>query len=428
MAYAVIMPKAGMSMETGKIVKWLKKEGERVETGEPLLEIETDKVNMEVEAMNSGLLLKVIAHEGEEVPVVQTIGYIGEAGEALPETEKAAAEQPAEKPAEMISEKPAVKLEGVRIPATPAAKRLAKEKNMALESITPTGSLGQIKAADVAAAGTAKATPLARAMAADQGIDLNSVTGSGYGGKVTKADISPATAPAMATSEEGELRPHSAMRKVIARRMLSSHTNIPPVTQNCVADVTALMALREQINAGRDDVRITVNDFVVMAVARALMEQPHINASYTDEGLFVKKHINVGIAVALPEGLIVPVIRDADKMPLSGISAAARALSAKAKEGRLSPDEYSGGTFTVTNLGMMGVTAFTPIINEPESAILGVCATEQRLEMDDEGHIEKRLKMPLCLTYDHRSIDGAQAAIFSNRVTQLLENPLAMLV
>ena len=430
MAYAVIMPKAGMSMETGKIVKWLKKEGERVETGEPLLEIETDKVNMEVEAMNSGLLLKVLAYEGDEVPVVQTIGYIGEAGEALPEAEKPVTEarQPAEKPAEAAIKEPVAKLEGTRIPATPAAKRLAKEKGISLQSVVPSGSLGQVKVADVAAMGTAKATPLARAIAADLGVDLNTVSGSGYGGKVTKADITPVAAPAVAMSEEDELRPHSAMRKVIARRMLSSHTNIPPVTQNCVADVTALMALREQINAARSEGRITVNDFIVMAVARALREQPHINASYTADGLLIKKHINVGVAVALPEGLIVPVIRDADKLPLSGISAAARELSAKAKEGRLSPDEYSGGTFTVSNLGMMGVTAFTPIINEPESAILGVCATEQRLEMDDEGRIEKRLKMPLCLTYDHRSIDGAQAAIFSNRVTQLLENPLAMLV
>ncbi len=436
MAYAVIMPKAGMAMESGKVIRWLKSEGDRVEQGEPLLEIETDKVNMEVEAMNSGVLLKVLAHEGDEVPVVQTIGYIGEAGEAVPEAVNSSAAPTVKKPANTLaqpaSEKTAVKLEGGRIPATPAAKRLAKEKGIELSGVTPSGSLGQIKAADVAAVGVLKATPLAKAMAADLGIDLKKVVGSGSGGKVTKADIAPAAsvpAPSAASSasQEDELRPHSAMRKVIAKRMLSSHLNIPPVTQNCVADVTALMALREKINA-MGDVRVTVNDFIVMAVAKTLKEQPHVNASYTDAGLLIKKHINIGVAVALPEGLIVPVIRDADKLALHEISEAAKELQKKAKEGRLLPDNYSGGTFTVSNLGMMGVTAFTPIINEPESAILGVCATEQRLEMDDEGRITKRLKMPLCLTYDHRSIDGAQAAVFSNRVTQLLENPLSMLV
>ncbi len=437
MAYAVIMPKAGMAMESGKVIRWLKSEGDRVEQGEPLLEIETDKVNMEVEAMNSGVLLKVLAHEGDEVPVVQTIGYIGEAGEAVPEAINSSAaptvKKPVDKLAQAASEKTAVKLEGGRIPATPAAKRLAKEKGIKLSSVTPSGSLGQIKEADVAAVGVLKATPLAKAMAADLGIDLKKVVGSGSGGKVTKADIAPAasvpapSAASAAASQEDELRPHSAMRKVIAKRMLSSHLNIPPVTQNCVADVTALMALREKINA-MGDVRVTVNDFIVMAVAKTLKEQPHVNASYTDAGLLIKKHINIGVAVALPEGLIVPVIRNADKLALHEISEAAKELQKKAKEGRLLPDDYSGGTFTVSNLGMMGVTAFTPIINEPESAILGVCATEQRLEMDDEGRITKRLKMPLCLTYDHRSIDGAQAAVFSNRVTQLLENPLSMLV
>ena len=434
MAYAVIMPKAGMAMETGKVLRWLKNEGDQVEQGEPLLEIETDKVNMEVEAMNSGVLLKVLAHEGDEVPVVRTIAYIGTAGEAVPETDAAetpAMVKPAAAPAVAAeTQKAAARAEWGRMPATPAAKRLAEEKGIDIGSVVPSGSLGQVKAADVEAAGAAKATPLAKVIAADLGIDLNKVVGSGSGGKVTKTDVTPvvpAAAAAAVQSGEDVLVPHSAMRRVIAKRMHQSHLNIPPVTQNCIADVTALTALREKINA-MDGVRVTVNDFIVMAVAKTLKEQPHINSSYTDAALLIRKHINIGVAVALPDGLIVPVIRDADKLALHDISATAKELQNKAKEGRLLPDDYSGGTFTVSNLGMMGVTAFTPIINEPESAILGVCATEQRLEMDDEGHITKRLKLPLCLTYDHRSIDGAQAAIFSNRVTQLLENPLSMLV
>jgi pyruvate dehydrogenase E2 component (dihydrolipoamide acetyltransferase) len=207
--------------------------------------------------------------------------------------------------------------------------------------------------------------------------------------------------------------------------MLQSHLEIPPVTQSCFADVTELMELCKKNNTG--GTRISVNDFIIMAAAKTLKEQTRINASYTEEGLLVKKHINIGVAVALPEGLIVPVIKDADRLALREISAQARELANKAKQGRLSPDDYSGGTFTISNLGMMGVTSFTPIINQPEIAILGVCAAEQKLEMDDSGNIVKKMKMGLSLTYDHRCIDGAQAAIFSNRIVELLENPAPMI-
>lgn len=431
MAYNVVMPKAGMAMEKGKIVKWLKAEGDTVETGEPLLEIETDKVNMEVEAMNSGVLLKIIAHEGDEIPVVQTIGYIGEKGEALPkEDAQPSGDDRVEIKSEPAQQKEALKTSGERVPATPAAKRIASEKGIDLRDVTPSGSRGQIKAADVEGAKTeVKATPLAKAIAADKGVDLKTVSGSGFAGKVTKADIVAAagtpSVQAVVNGDNEEIIPHSAMRKVIARRMLQSHLEIPPVTQNSVADVTELMEMRKKLNTG--DTRISVNDFILMAVAKVLKEQPRINASYSEEGLILKKHINLGVAVALPEGLIVPVIKDADKLTISQMSAQAKDLAAKAKEGKLMPDEYSGGTFTVTNLGMIGITSFTPIINQPEIAILGVCAVEQKLEMDDNGNIIKRMKMGLSLTYDHRCIDGAQAAIFASRIVQLLENPLQVL-
>lgn len=435
MAYKVVMPKAGMAMETGKVVRWLKAEGDPVETGEPLLEIETDKVNMEVEAMNSGILLKILVNEGDEVPVVHTIGYIGEKGEALPVDEaQPVGDGSVETKSEPVHQTEVLRtVNGEGVPATPAAKRIAKEKGIDLKSVTPSGSRGQIKAADVEGIRTeVKVTPLAKAIAADKGLNLNDVTGSGFAGKVTSADVlavsgvSSAATPATVAAGGDEFIPHTAMRKVIAKRMLGSHLEIPPVTQNCVVDVTELMALRSQINTG--DVRISVNDFIIMAVTKTLKEQPRINATFTEEGLLVKKQINIGVAVALPEGLIVPVIKDADTLTLSQISQQAKTLSTKAKEGKLMPDEFSGGTFTISNLGMMGVTSFTPIINQPEIAILGVCAVEQKLEMNDEGKIEKHLKMGLSLTYDHRCIDGAQAAVFSNRVTQLLENPVMMLV
>lgn len=430
MAYKVIMPKAGMAMEMGKVVRWLKAEGDTVETGEPLLEIETDKVNMEVEAMNSGILLKILAFEGDEIPVVQTIGYIGEKGEAIPAAET---QRGGDGSAEIKSE-PAHSAEvlktvnGEGVPATPAAKRIAKEKGIDLKHVTPSGSRGQIKAADVEGMrAEAKATPLAKAIAADKGLDITGVAGSGFAGKVTKADVMAAAGvPVAAAMNQDEIVPYTAMRKVIAKRMLKSHLEIPPVTQNCMVDVTELMALRSRINTG--DVRISVNDFIIMAVTKTLKEQPRINATYTEEGLLVKKQINIGVAVALPEGLIVPVVKDADTLTLSQISQQAKVLATKAKEGKLGPDEFSGGTFTISNLGMMGVTSFTPIINQPEIAILGVCAVEQKLEMNGEGKIEKHMKMGLSLTYDHRCIDGAQAAVFSNRVTQLLENPVTMLL
>ncbi len=426
MAYKVIMPKAGMAMEKGKIVRWLKNEGDTVESGEPLLEIETDKVNMEIEAMNSGILLKILAHEGEDIPVVQTIGYIGEKGEQVPE-EGAEPEgnnliETKDVPAHATE---ALKSNGYRVPSTPAAKRLAKEKGVDIKSVPPTGKRGQIKAEDIQSAMVKlKATPLAKAIAADRGMDLSGIYGTGFAGKVTRADV--LGADKQTIPEDAEVIPFTSMRSVIAKRMLQSHQQIPPVTQDSVADVTELMELRAKINAG--GIHISVNDFIIMAVAKVLKEQPYINASYTDKGLLIKKHVNIGVAVALSDGLIVPVIKDADRLSLNQVSQLAKELAGKAKEGKLLPDEYTGGTFTVSNLGMLGVTSFTPIINQPELAILGVCATQQVLEMDDDGKIKKRLKMGLSLTYDHRCIDGAQAALFSGRIVKLLETPGLMLV
>jgi pyruvate dehydrogenase E2 component (dihydrolipoamide acetyltransferase) len=391
-----------------------------------LLEIETDKVNMEIEAMNSGILLKILAHEGEEVPVVQTIGYIGEKGETIPKEEaKPAGDGVVEIKDEPAHATSALKSNENRVPATPAAKRLAKEKGFDIKSVTPAGSRGQSNAADVeGATAELKATPLAKAIAEDIGVDLSNVHGTGFAGKVTRADV--LEAGKQAITEDAELIPFTAMRSVIAKRMLQSHQQIPPVTQDSVADVTELMELRTKINAG--GVHVSVNDFIIMAVAKVLREHPYINASYTDKGLLIKKHINIGVAVAPPEGLSVPVIKDADKLSLNQISLLAKELAGKAKEGKLLPDEYSGGTFTISNLGMMGVTSFTPIVNQPEIAILGVCATRQALEMDDDGNIRKKLKMVLSLTYDHRCIDGAQAALFSGHIVKLLETPGLMLV
>ena len=433
MANRVVMPKAGMAMETGTVVKWLKEIGDTIVQGEMLLEIETDKVNMEVEALHSGVLLAKFAGPGDVIPVVETIGYIGEAGEKIPAYEKTATtpeviEKEKAQVNKVESKDTPVVLAG-RVLATPAARRIGKEKGIDLASISPEQGRFYLNAQDVENAKVgAKASPLAKVIAADKGIDLDDITGSGFDGKVMKADLMmKSDAMTMAVQAQDVLVPLSGMRKVIARRMLSSHTEIPPVTQNTMVDVTKLLAFRKQLNESID-VKVTINDFVLAAVAKTLREQPNINSVFTDDGILQKGNVNVGFAVALEDGLIVPVIKDTDRLSIKGIALSAKRLATKARAGKLMPDEYSGGTFTISNVGMLGVTAFTPIINQPESAILGVCAIEQKLEMDDDGNIIRKDKMPLCLTYDHRGIDGSQAAIFSNRIVQLLQNPLSFFV
>jgi pyruvate dehydrogenase E2 component (dihydrolipoamide acetyltransferase) len=218
----------------------------------------------------------------------------------------------------------------------------------------------------------------------------------------------------------------TGMRKVIAERMLKSHLEIPPVTLNAKADVTELVALRKQIN-DTPDIKISINDLLLKAAAVALSESPDINASIKDNEIIYKLDINIGMAVALEDGLIVPVIKNADKLSLRQISIKAKELAAKAREGKLKPDEYSGGTFTVSNMGMYGIVSFTPIINQPEIAILGVCAIENELKMV-EGKIENRSVMGLSLTFDHRVVDGSQSAIFLSKIKSLLENPLRIIV
>jgi len=444
MAVEVIMPKAGMAMEEGTVVRWLKKEGDRVEAGEPLLEITTDKVNMELEASASGVLLKIIKNDGEVVPVTHVIGYIGEPGEKIeekpPEALKPADAENAEaKPGDTASVDDGQALSGVRpvnqdgkVAATPLARVLAKEKGIDLKTVKATGFHGEVKVRDVEGLRKVMATPLAERIAADKGIDLSTIEGSGFGGKIRKEDLPQRAGPAAAydagqgSTAQAVKKPLKGIRKVIADRMLKSHLEIPPVTLNTKADVTELLELRKRLNE-TSSIKISINDFILKASAIALSEAPYINASIEGSEIVYKPYINVGMAVALEEGLIVPVIRNAERMSLKQIAARAKELSAKAREGKLLPDEYTGGTFTVSNLGMYGITSFTPIINQPESAILGVCAIEEELKMIGEK-IVKRSVMGLSLTFDHRVVDGAQGAIFLNRIKFLLENPLEILV
>jgi pyruvate dehydrogenase E2 component (dihydrolipoamide acetyltransferase) len=414
-----------MAMEEGKIIKWLVREGDNVEAGAPLLEIETDKVSMEIEATVSGTLLKILAHEGDTVPVIQTIGYIGQPGEEIPEEEQKTAEEPV-KEKKIVNRQPSrIMLEkGKKIPATPLAKTLAKQRGISLDGVVPSGYYGEVKARDIAAAKTVKATPLAKKMAADAGVSLGEAKTKG---RITSKDIQAVIDAAGANQKDSPpvndgdvVKPLSGMRKTIASRMFQSHIEIPSVTMDTKADVTGLLAERKRVNAAGAE-KISINDYVVQACAHALAEMPEANISFGGDSVIYRKHVNVGVAVALAQGLIVPVIKDADMLSLEGISKSVKMLADKARNGKLTPDEYTGGTFTVSNLGMYGVTFFTPIINQPESMILGVCAVEKVLKMDDEGTIQNRDIMGLSLTFDHRAHDGASAAVFLRKIVEKLE-------
>ncbi len=435
MAQNIIMPKAGMAMETGKIIRWLKQEGDAVVKGEPIIEIETDKVTMEVEAEASGILLKKLYGDGAVVPATETIGWLGAEGETIEAAQAAsqtpAAGQPATEGANTSAEqqpKAPFSPEGRpagKLPATPAAKRLAAEQGIDLAAVNPSGKNGEIKLRDVKSVSERTISPLAKRIAEKQGIDITSVSGSGTGGRIVKQDILRG-AEAGETVQGQTRKPLSGMRKVIASRMLQSHTQIPPATLCTKADVTSLCALREALNKD-GSIKLSYNDFVIKATAIALREFPELNASMDGEYIVYNNRINIGMAVALREGLIVPVIRDVDALDVEGISAQAKSFAEKARAGKLLPDDYSGGTFTVSNLGMYGILSFTPIINPPESAILGVCAIEETLVCEKDCAIEKRKRMGLCLTHDHRLIDGALGAMFLKRITELLEKPRELL-
>ncbi len=441
MATEIIMPKLGMSMEEGKIARWMKAEKEMVETGEPLLEVETDKVNMEVEALASGMLLKILRNSGDTVPVTEIIGYIGEPGEEWgtaendPSTKPRAESRQEPQNTHPTEASPAFKVSadrGSRVPATPSAKRIAAKKGVDLRTVTPTGQHGEVRARDVENIGTVSATPLARKIAHTEGIDLSDMTGTGVGGRITKEDVlkslgaDEGTGKTLQDQEKPTRKKMEGMRRIIADRMLQSHLQAPPVTQHMRADVTELLALRKQLNEITEE-RISLNDFAMKATAMALYEHPEMNVSVDGDDLVYHSEINLGMAVALEEGLIVPVIPSAERLSLEELAKKTRDLATRARERKLGPDEITGGTFTVSNMGTFDLFAFTPILNPPEAGILGVCTVEKQLQLKD-GKIEERSLMGLSLTFDHRAIDGAQSALFLGRIRSLLEKPLEILI
>ncbi len=313
----------------------------------------------------------------------------------------------------------------LRIAATPYARRLADELGVDLRSVTPSCSDG-IRGRDVENAKRyrIKATPLSKAVALGLGVGLDTVHGSGYGGKITKADVL-AAAAAKTTKKTlpGEVIPLTSMRKVIAKRMCASHTEIPPVTSVVKVDVTQLLEFRQKLNEGREKAqRITVNDLIIRATAKALLQHKRFRMSIDGGNYIVNEHINIGVAVGIDDGLLVPVIHDVDKKTIDEISAEAKLLAGKAKTGALRPENMGGGCISISNLGMFGTYLFTPIVNQPEAAILGICSTEDELALVD-GAVVVRKKMMVCLTFDHRIINGTEASKFQAELKRILETP-----
>lgn len=436
MAKVVVMPKLGLTMTEGTISAWKKKAGETVHEGEALFEVETDKLTNTIEATASGILREIVVKEGQTVPCLEPVAVIagadedistllGSAAKPAAEEEKADAPKPAAAP-----EKPA----GGRVIASPAAKKLAKERGIDISAVPGTGPNGRITEEDVKkytpappAAESApgiKASPLAEKLAADMGLELSEL---GTKGRVLAEDIMKYLE---STREKGgepareETVPMNGMRKAIARNMLNSHMTSPTVTFNLSVDMSEMKRVREQLKA--KEIKVSYTDLLVKFVAKALTEYPLLNCSVSENSIVYKHYVNMGVAVALDNGLVVPNVTDADKKSLTEISAEIKELAKLAREGGLAAEKLRGGTFTITNLGMYGIESFTPIINQPEVAILGVTTMEDRPVVRG-GELVIRPMMTLSLTADHRVVDGSVAASFLQRVKTLLENPALIL-
>lgn len=415
MAYEVLMPQLGLTMEEGTVSQWIKHEGDAVKAGEVILEITTDKLTNEVESEHDGVLLKIVAQEGEDIPVKGLLAYIGQPGEAVGDAVPAApaalaaAAAPVTAPAAPAAPAPVACANGKRVKISPLARKTAQKMGVDYTVITGTGPSGRIVVKDVLAAA---ATPKAAVTAA---------------APTEAPKAAPAPKAGLELMEGDTVIKLAGMRKVVAQRMLQSHTEIPPVTQNIKVDVTELMAFRKML-LEKTGKKYSVNDLVLKATAKCLSQHPEMLVAYDGNQIIQRAHVNIGMAVALDAGLIVPVIRDADKMSLDAISAAAKDLATRAKENKLSPDEYKGSTFSVSNLGMFGIETFTPIINQPDAAILGVCAIEDEVALDAEGKLYNKKVMRLSVTLDHRLLDGAVVAKFEMDLRDLLQSPMSIVL
>lgn len=411
MAKDILMPLLSPSMTEGTLVKWLKKEGDAVKVGDVIAEVETDKATMDLEAFDAGILRKILIEPGTKVPVQSRIGIIGTKDEKIDESALTVA--PAAPAAAAKAEEP--------------KKEEAKPAPVAVSSVSTNGS-------------RVKASPLAKKIAAEKGVSLSGLVGSGPGGRIVKKDVLGAPAggsggssiyPRGPVAKEGSVK-LSTMRSVIAKRLLESKTTIPHFYLEIEIDAKPLMDLRAQLNETlgklNPPVKLSLNDFVLKAAAEAVRRSPGVNASFEGDSIRQFGDVQLSFAVAIAEGLITPIIKEAQNKSLIQISGEAKSLAAKAKEGKLKPEEFQGGTFTVSNLGMLGIDRFSAIINPPQSAILAVGNIVKKPVVGPNDEIIVGYRQSLTLSCDHRVVDGAVGAAYLKELRELIEKPALLLL
>ena len=427
MAVEFTMPQLGLTMTEGTVSKWLKKVGDSIVPGDLLVEVSTDKITNEIEATATGTLLKILVAEGGTAPVKAPLALIGNAGENV-EIPLGDMDENATEPGNPTDPGLLRDTDGW-IKASPLARKLARQRGIDLAGVKGTGPDQRVLERDVLAfaarpAPVPKASPLAKKIAAEHGVDLAALD---QGRRIMKADVlaslpqSGMTGDLASSASPGS--PLSPMRKVIAERMSLSWQTAPHVHLTMETDMSEAVRLKQKLSA---ILKVSFTDIIVKCAAQSLTEFPMVNNRLKDGQVVENAAINLGIAVGLDNGLIVPVIKNADRKSLRELSTERIALAAKARENRLLPDDYAGGTFTITNLGMYGVDHFTPIINPPESAILAVCRVVDRPVVIDAA-VTVRPMMNLCLAFDHRLIDGVLAARFMSRLRQYVEQPMLLL-
>ncbi len=432
MANIMLMPKLGLTMVEGKIGKWLKQEGDLVLLEEPLLQVETDKIVSDVNATFEGTLLKIISERGDKTKVKEPICIIGEAGEDISELlvdNSGIAESNLEVTKVKKIEKKEKKEKNIKVEgdilASPLAKKLAKDKGYDLSKINGTGPNGRIVEKDILMyKGNVKATPTARVLANNLGVDINNINKSS---RIVKQDVFneyDKNSKLNGFDLIEEVVEMSQMRKIISERMFDSWQTSPAVTYELKVDTTMLKKFKNQISLKH---KVTYTDLIVKIVSNALIEFPILNCSIDGDSIIMRNFTNIGVAVALDEGLIVPVVKYANLMGLGELSNKIKSLVIKSKNNELEMDELQGSTFTVTNLGMYEMNSFSPIINQPEVAILGITAIKDEVVVKD-GQMVILPMMNLCLTADHRVVDGAIAAEFMSRLKEIIENPAQLLL
>ena len=440
------MPKMGDAMEEGTLLKWLKSEGDDVSEGDAIAEIETDKVTMELEAEDEGTLAQLIADEGQDIPVGEAIAFIQGEGEEAPERSEGGGEAEAE--------------EGGESEAGGGAQATATETEAPEEEETEEGGAQE---PDGRADGHFRASPIVRRLAAENDLDLAKVDGSGPAGRIVERDVRAAMESGTATRDEDgaqeevsapeqpqaemqgfqparppepteepgtQLVEPTRMMQVIGERMTESKQHVPHFYATVEVRMDAAMALRKQLNAQLEDegIKLSVNDFVMKACAVALRNYPNLNALYTTSGVELHEKVDMAMAVALDQGLITPVIRDIGSKGLSAISQESKDLASRARDGKLQPDEYQGGTITVSNMGMFGIESFTAIINPPQAAIVAVSSIDRRPSYDENGEVVPGSFMKLTLSADHRIANGRDGALYMAEVKRVLENPVMLMV